>query len=60
MNLHDRRTMQRRPFQFGKLLVIEPNGAPEGAWKHIQVPVDAKSRSSNISIGSDFQSIVLC
>lgn len=29
--------MQRRPFHLGELLVVEPDGTPEGAGKHIQV-----------------------
>lgn len=37
--------MQRRPFQFGELLVIEPNGAPEGAGKHIQVRLPEGARA---------------
>jgi hypothetical protein len=45
MDLHHSSTIQRRPSQFGKLLLGEPNGAPEGARKHVQIPTDAMTET---------------
>lgn len=40
--------MQRRPFQFGKFIVAEPNGAPEGARKHVQIRFPEGGRAESL------------
>lgn len=52
MNLDHRSPMQRRPFQFGKLFLSKPKGAPEGARKHIQISAIAVTH--HFSYGSNY------
>lgn len=52
MNLDHCRPMQRRPFQFGKLFLSKPKGAPEGARKHIQISANAVTH--HFSYGSNY------
>lgn len=52
MNLDHCRPMQCRPFQFGKLFLSKPKGAPEGARKHIQISANAVTH--HVSYGSNY------
>lgn len=52
MNLDQRSSVQSCPFQFGKLFLSKPKGAPKGARKHIQVSANAVTH--HFSYGSNY------
>lgn len=50
MNLHHGCPVKCGPFQLSKLIFGEPNGASEGAWKHIQIPREITKIQSLIKL----------